>query len=355
MSEALRKSRTRAAASGAAASAHGYRAARIDVEACCNPGAQPVQACNSAKAERRANRKRQIDAAKKDVAGMPPGQERDELHRATTRFEENINSVERAQLASNVYNPDSGAPEGWKNISNDPQALAKYGLKPTDLEQPGSQFRAQFYEPDPNVFGDDLKPTVSFKGTTPTSKQDWANNLRQGLDMESPYYQRAVKIGNSLERMEVDVDITGHSLGGGMASAASRASGLPATTFNSAGLHPDTVERYGGSVLPSQITAYRVDGEVLTGLQEQGFKGTLAAAGAGIVAGGPMGALLGGLAKIGLSAGMHDAVGERRALPSSGGNPVTRHGMDQVIAGIESQKSEDQARLSKATCISSRL
>lgn len=34
-------------------------------------------------------------------------------------------------------------------------------------------------------------------------------------------------------------------------------------------------------------------------------------------------------------------------LPSvNGGNPITRHGMDQVIDGIEAQKSEDIQTLS---------
>lgn len=350
MSDALKKSQARNAQGGGASGAD-YQAAKGDIESSSNAGDKPVQPCKSTKAERRANRKRQIEASKDKLAGMPPGKERDELNQATTRFAENIDSVEKAQLASNVYTPEAGSPEGWKNISNDKDALAKYGLKPSDLETRGSEFRAQMYEPDDRVFGTDMKPVVAFKGTTPTSGEDWNNNVRQGLNMESPYYQKAVKIGNRLDEMGSDVEITGHSLGGGMASAASRASGVPATTFNAAGLNPATVARYGGIPQESNITAYQVDGEVLTGLQEQGLKGTLAAAGAGFLAGGPLGAVLGGLAKIGLSAGMDDAVGDRRPLPSSGGNPVARHGMDQVISGIESQKSEDQAKLAKATGI----
>ncbi|MFH8654661.1 hypothetical protein ACH37Y_18325 [Sphingomonas paucimobilis] len=55
----------------------------------------------------------------------------------------------------------------------------------------------------------------------------------------------------------------GHSLGGGMASAAARASGLPATTFNAAGLRSDTVAR----PLPSEIDGVYVKGEALRASQ----------------------------------------------------------------------------------------
>lgn len=135
-----------------------------------------------------------------------------------------------------------------------------------------------------------------------------------------------------------------------MASATSRASGMPAWTFNSAGLNDATVSRYGRTpVIPARenINAYQVAGEVLTGLQEQGWRGTGAAASAGFAAGGIKGAVIGALAKIGLSAAMPDAVGNRLPLPGSG-NPVARHGMDQVIDGIEGQKEADQAVLTEA-------
>ena len=48
-----------------------------------------------------------------------------------------------------------------------------------------------------------------------------------------------------------------------MASAASRASGQPADTFNAAGLNSGTVAKYGGTVHNSDVTAYRVSGEIL--------------------------------------------------------------------------------------------
>lgn len=301
---------------------------------------------NLTKKERWEERKRLIEEGKRSSDPK--------VRAAAERLERNNVGVEKAKLAQDIYDPSKGPPEGWKNISNDPEALAKYGLKPEDLSIDGTpSFRAGVYEPDPAVFGNDMRPSVVFQGTNPSSMTDWRNNFGQGLNMNSPYYERAVGIGNSVGNSGASVDIVGHSLGGGMASAASRASGAPGWTFNSAGLNSNTVTRYGGTnhvPASENINAYQVAGEVLTGLQQQGWKGTLAGAGAGAAAGaifgGPFGALIGaaagGLAKLGLSAAMPDAVGNKFPLDGHG-NPVSRHGMDQVIDGIEKQKDEDQA------------
>ncbi len=59
--------------------------------------------------------------------------------------------------------------------------------------------------------------------------------------------------------------IAGHSLGGGLASAASIMSGFHAYTFNAAGLHPGTV--YNSPHLPNAaqlIDSYRVDYDILS-------------------------------------------------------------------------------------------
>ena len=52
-------------------------------------------------------------------------------------------------------------------------------------------------------------------------------------------------------------------------------------------------------------------------------------------------------AKTGLAAGMPNAAGVPHTVSGAGLNPVDRHSMSQVIDGIERQKQEDQAILSK--------
>ena len=304
----------------------------------CSGAGNPVQdALLEAKAQRYECRQNLI----------AQGQDSDDpdVQAAADRFSRENHDIEQAQLSKNVYDPSAGTPPGWTNISNDPAALAKYGLTPDMLQQDGSGFRAQMYEPDPAVFGDDMKPTVAFKGTTASSLEDWQNNAAQSAGLESSYYKNAVQIGNNLSDSGADVDITGHSLGGGMASAASQTSGLDATTFNAAGLNAGTVAKYAGTPMESDINAYHVSGDPLTALQEPSVFRSVIVAGIGEWLGGPLGT-------IGLSAAVNSvpkAIGTSYELPGSGLNPIDRHSMDQVIAGIEEQKSDDQSTLEEAT------
>jgi hypothetical protein len=247
-----------------------------------------------------------------------------------------------------------GPPTGWSNVSTDKAELAKLGLKPEMIETKGSDFRAQVYKPDPAVFGSNAKPVVVFKGTTPSSLEDWKNNVQQGGNWDSKYYSNAVKIGKAVDDSGSAVEFAGHSLGGGMASAASRASGDPATTFNSAGLNPKTVAKYGGTPVDSAINAYRVQGEILTRLQEftpsqyespawsdlwkPGQALGKAVRNAGRAAADAADAAIAKLAP--------NAVGTKYDLPSiAGGSAIDKHGMNQVIDGIESQKQADAATL----------
>jgi hypothetical protein len=247
---------------------------------------------------------------------------------------------EHAKLSEHVYEDNAPPPEGWTALDpNDPQdreQLASMGIEPGDLSQNDSNYRARVYVPDSEHFGDEMKPTVVFKGTTMTSGEDWKNNLQQGVGMDSDYYRNAVRVGKNTRANGADVEFAGHSLGGGLASAASQASGKDATTFNSAGLNSGTVSKYGGSPQDSNVNAYRVENEVLTGVQEQGWKGTAAAASAGFAAGGIKGAILGAIGKVAVSAVAPDAIGNKYDLSGSG-NPVTRHGMGVAKDGMEEQ------------------
>ena len=267
---------------------------------------------------------------------------------AAERLELNNTGVEKARLADYVYEPRDPSkptppiPDGWTDISDDPKALAKYNLKSEDLEiegQPG--FRSRVYAPDENVFGKDVSASVVFRGTRMKETVDWKNNFQQGVGMNSEYYKQAVAIGNKVERSSAPVDIVGHSLGGGLASAASRASGKPGWTYNSAGLKSSTVEKYGGKIMTAKqgenITAYRVKGEILTSVQEPGFWG-----GAAIITGtGVM-----GLGALGVGIVMAPkSVGIRHDMDGGTGSKVDMHDAKQAIHCIELEKISDEKTL----------
>ncbi|GGA50644.1 hypothetical protein [Dyella nitratireducens] len=203
---------------------------------------------------------------------------------------------EMAALSKDVYETAKGEghpPEGWIRASERPDVLYKYasqlGLsseKMLNLLKPEeSGFRAEIYIPDPRVLGPGYKPTAVFKGSSgqvltsnglrDTTTEDFlANNGPQAIGLETDYYVRAMNLAAELKIAHVDFELAGHSLGGGLASAASAVTGMPATTFNAAGLHPNTAARYAGQHgLPvydvsQRITAYQVQGELLNdGLQ----------------------------------------------------------------------------------------
>src|SRR5690348_6338482 len=200
-----------------------------------------------------------------------------------------------AELDDDVYR--SGAHEpvspglGWIRISEHPKLLEqRTGVDWSNQElrdrlQPlHSDFRAEIYVPDPKVYGPEVNPAVALKGSNgpvavPDGKggivlresalEDWIENGRQGVGLESDHADRAMKLSTDLKHdFEGIFDLTGHSKGGAGASAAAEVTGMPTYTFNSAGLHPNTAHRYveqhGGTLYgTSSIHSYYVHGEML--------------------------------------------------------------------------------------------
>lgn len=254
----------------------------------------------------------------------PPANDRDLTARAK----------QDALLSADVYNDVASPPPGF-HVAGEAE-LAGLGLTPQMLEQPGvSSFRARVYAAGE---GDDARYVVAFRGSA--TGEDWKNNVQQGLGLDAPSYAKALQIGRQIARLDADVTFTGHSLGGGLASAASIASGREADTFNAAGLSENTIgdartiatanDRGGAAV-----QAYHVPGEVLTSVQNGGDRmigGLL-----GDLVGGPLGGLAGGIV-----ADAPPAYGTAHTLPDvrpegksflDSINPLDRHGIDWVLAG----------------------
>jgi len=78
---------------------------------------------------------------------------------------------------------------------------------------------------------------LAFRGTQPTSINDWVANVAQALGFHTPQYNEAVDLAKNVNIItNGNVVFVGHSLGGGLASAAAYAIGGKAITFNAAGL-----------------------------------------------------------------------------------------------------------------------
>jgi hypothetical protein len=176
--------------------------------------------------------------------------------------------LQLAKLSQDVYDKNSSGIQGWTRLSN--AQLMQAGIDPASLENAGTGFRAAIYQ---DANGDHV---LAFAGSNDI--KDWLNNAEQGLGLDSAQYDEAVALateakaafGNSLA-------ITGHSLGGGLASIASLATDSAAVTFNAAGLNDATMRRLipegDPAALKQQaegglIRRYAVNGEILTTTQE---------------------------------------------------------------------------------------
>lgn len=175
-------------------------------------------------------------------------------------------ALNKAEIAEDTYNEDGeskGITGGYQRL--DPVKDAKE-LKSLGIVDPKEQlapdetdFRARIYK---RVVAGKTEYVVGYRGTAP--REGLMNNLKPGANVredvtqalglngpdDSSAYDRAIKLATTVSRNAAKngatVSYTGHSLGGGMASAAAAQSGNPATSFNAAGLHPNTV----GGLIP---------------------------------------------------------------------------------------------------------
>ena len=130
---------------------------------------------------------------------------------------------------------------------------------------------------------------IAIAGTDTPVLEDIIANLRQLLTNGDTQYRAAMTVGvllNRIPQLSGQLRAAGHSLGGGMASAAAIAAGIHAHTFNAAGLQQHTLRNANGSWIHdgskerfgnanSWIEAYRViwdmnvdSTDILTFLQE---------------------------------------------------------------------------------------
>ncbi len=114
---------------------------------------------------------------------------------------------------------------------------------------------------------------LAFDGTDDLG--DWYTNFAQGAagPLVPTQYGEATNVAEQVSRAVggAELTITGHSLGGGLASAAALATNRPAVTFNAAGLNDLTALSDGWLSYTSSMVNFSVQGEILSMLQSNTF------------------------------------------------------------------------------------
>ena len=183
--------------------------------------------------------------------------------------------MDLAQISNDVYDA-----EGW----NDPNRVIGNGYHrvPEDQLPPGLD-KGDFEN---TSFGNDMRAALytdgnghyvlAFAGTDSVS--DALTDVYQGVGLDTRQYEQGRSLAESLKAEYGDnLVMTGHSLGGGVASYAALATDSPAVTFNAAGLSDANMEGVGldwqagrQQVAESgQVRAYHVESDVLTNTQEE--------------------------------------------------------------------------------------
>ena len=176
--------------------------------------------------------------------------------------------------SSDVYFSQITEPPDWMQLSAPSRRYQlPEGLKNGTFEDANTGFRAMLYQSK-----DTQEIVVVYRGVRRSNIiQDSQTCLSQGLGFGAAAYRQAIELAIAVVEAYGDkVFFTGHSMGGGLAAAASIVANRPAVTFNSAGVHPATLEGFGldDATIDERLKAienYYVPGEWLSTLQRPCF------------------------------------------------------------------------------------
>lgn len=141
--------------------------------------------------------------------------------------------------------------EGYTKLDN--KELNKLGISQNNMRQPKIGFKADLYKDKNGNY------VLAFRGTYSDPQHpendivhDWSkdwidDDVAQGVGMGSKQYQNAIDLSKNIKNKvgKDKLTITGHSLGGGLATAGGAATGCETYAFNPPGVHPNTYKMYG--------------------------------------------------------------------------------------------------------------
>jgi len=170
---------------------------------------------------------------------------------------------ELADLANAVYDPGVSQVGRWQRIQSFERS---------------SGLRAA-------VFSDGQHQVLAFAGSN--QLRDWRTNIAQAVGVDTQQYQEAIDIAREVKEQYGDglIAVTGHSLGGGLATNASAITQIPAIVYNAAAVHDRTLKRndidpqaFRQEAESGQVVNYRVKGDIVNAIS----RGTLRPKPAGV-------------------------------------------------------------------------
>ncbi|MCF6345431.1 MAG: type VI secretion system tip protein VgrG [Thiomicrorhabdus sp.] len=246
-----------------------------------------------------------------------------------------------ATLSDAVYDPEKTTIGNWTRLTDGEVDTA--GIDPSSLINKKSGLKSGIYKNSK----DDI--VLAYAGTEMPgswlSKEKWADvatNAKQALGFETDQYRQASELADlAVEAFSDKLSFTGHSLGAALATLAAAKTGRPATVFNPAGVHNNTLKR--NDVNPQAfkklanaglVKSVVVKGEILDKVQGLEMTKTTAAATSGLLASGnPISMLIGAVTATAVT--RPSAAGERIEIEHPGSpNTLDKHKMGKVLEAL---------------------
>ncbi|MGP5231769.1 hypothetical protein, partial [Psychrobacter celer] len=214
--------------------------------------------------------------------------------------------IDMIDLSDDVYKNDSKGISGYPRLGKDEirRLGLNSGLFNTEKDQSG--FYAAMYKNEKNG-----GYAVAMRGTEISERNDIIADAAQGIGLSNAQYDKAYELAQELDKNsninKSNMTITGHSLGGGLAATAGSITGYPTYTFNAAGVHKNTLNKYGiTNAQTKHIQAYNTKNDPLNKAQDNRGK---VMSGAGLLS--PVGAIAGYT-----TGALPRAIGTRTAVPT---------------------------------------